>query len=59
MKCPVCNKEMVVGKIQSDREIMWLEDDKKPLRISSKLLVHSQANAERCDECNIVVVIGD
>ena len=56
MKCPVCGKEMILGNIQSDREVMWLEDDKKPKRITTKLFLHSKANAERCEECRIVVV---
>ena len=57
MKCPTCSKEMVVGKIQGDREVMWVEENMKPLRISSKLFFNSQANVERCNECNIVVVV--
>lgn len=28
----------------------------KPQRITSKLFVHSKANAERCDDCEIVVI---
>lgn len=56
MICPKCGKEMIVGSIQSDREVMWIEKNKKPLRISSKLFMHSKANAERCEECNIVVI---
>ncbi len=32
--------------------IVWL----MKIRIPSKLFVHSKANAERCDDCEIVVV---
>ena len=56
MKCPVCGKEMILGIAQSDREIMWIEENKKPLRITSRLFVHSKANAERCEDCEIVVI---
>lgn len=56
MKCPVCGKEMILGIVQSDREIMWIEENKKPLRITSRLFVHSKANAERCEDCEIVVI---
>lgn len=30
MKCPVCGKEMIEGMVQSDREIMWIEEGEKP-----------------------------
>ena len=47
---------MIAGSIQSDREVVWLEDNKKPQRITSKLFVHSKAYAERCEECNMVLI---
>ena len=56
MKCPMCGKEMISGTVQSNREVLWIEENKKPQRITSKLFVHSKANAERCDECKIVVI---
>ena len=59
MKCPSCGKEMVVGNIQSNREVVWLEENRKPIRISSKLFLHSKAYAERCEECHIVLVKED
>ena len=56
MKCPMCGKEMILGIVQSDREVLWIEENKKQQRITSKLFVHSKANAERCDDCEIVVI---
>ena len=56
MKCPMCGKEMIIGIVQSDREVLWIEENKKPQRTTSKLFVHSKANAERCDDCEIVVI---
>ena len=56
MNCPMCGKEMISGIVQSNREILWIEENKKPQRITSKLFVHSKANAERCDDCEIVVI---
>ena len=56
MKCPRWGKEMILGTVQSDREVLWIEENKKPQIITSKLFVHSKANAERCDDCEIVVI---
>lgn len=56
MKCPMCGKEMIIGMVQSNREVLWIEENQKPQRITSKLFVHSKANAERCEECEIVVI---
>lgn len=56
MKCPNCGKEMLVGKVESGREITWIGDGEKPKRISSKLFLTSTAYAERCEECGIVVM---
>ena len=56
MNCPMCGKEMISGIVQSNREILWIEENKKPQRITSKLFVHSKANAERCADCEIVVI---
>lgn len=47
---------MISGIIQSDREVMWIQKDEKPKRISTTLFVNSKAQAERCEECGIVVV---
>ena len=52
----MCGKEMISGIVQSNREILWIEENKKPQRITSKLFVHSKANAERCADCEIVVI---
>ena len=57
MKCPICNNEMLTGKIESNREIMWMENgEKNKERISSKLFISSKAEAERCEACGILLV---
>lgn len=56
MKCPKCQKDMIIGKVESDREILWVEDNEMPVRIPSRLFVTSTAKAERCAECGIVVI---
>ena len=59
MKCPICGKEMVTGRIESAREISWIQNGEKPVRISSRLFVSSKADAERCEECGIVIIKED
>lgn len=57
MKCPICGKEMEAGKVESKREIMWVEEgNKRGTRISSRLFAVSNAYAERCEDCQIVVI---
>lgn len=56
MKCPNCGKEMLVGKVESGREITWIKEGEKPRRISSKLFFSSTAYAERCEECKVVII---
>ena len=57
MKCPICGVEMQIGKIESNREIFWKADGEKiHNRISSRLFVKSDAYAERCAECGIIVL---
>lgn len=48
MKCPNCGKEMVIGQVESAREIDWIQNGEKPVRISSRLFVSSKADAEKC-----------
>lgn len=57
MKCPVCGNEMQIGKVESKREIMWIkEGERKETRISSRLFLVSNAYAERCEDCGVVVI---
>lgn len=57
MKCPICGIEMMIGKVESKREIMWIkEGEKKRTRISSRLFMVSKAYAERCEDCGVVLV---
>ena len=36
MNCPMCGKEMISGIVQSDREVLWIEENKMPQRITAK-----------------------
>lgn len=56
MKCPKCGKDMLAGKVECGREIMWVMNGKKQKRVSSKLFGVSKAYAERCEECGLVVI---
>lgn len=56
MKCPKCGNEMLAGKVECGREIMWVADGAKPKRVSSKLFGVSKAYAERCEKCGIIVI---
>lgn len=56
MKCPKCGKELLKGEVRSRREIEWFDaDNKKGIRVSSKLFAISKAEAERCEDCKIIV----
>lgn len=59
MKCPKCGKEMVIGTVESNREIFWKSEHEKPLRVSSKLFMTSKAKAHRCADCGLVVLEED
>lgn len=60
MKCPICGVEMQIGTVESNREIFWNANGEKIRnRISSKLFVKSDAYAERCADCGIVVIKED
>ena len=68
MKCPYCNKEMLVGYIHNGNQpVQWIPNGKKPsifrfsaadggVKLSNKLSLNGyNAEAFYCDACHIVV----